>query len=359
MAGIEERKFADEMNREKRQGHDSHLRAEEFFKANPHSVDFSGLEFVELTYLPCGEREYNFSKCRFVKCTLSNQSRNATFDDSVFEDCGMWSFLSHASAKRIHVRGGEWGNADLTETDLTDAVFGDGVNLRRARFHETKLDGTHFGVVEVDGATVFDRVKSCKSMSMDVYHLACLGDDYGGLTVGNRQDMIIRDDVGKLRSQFGGIWFWLHLIALLVFVLPYANFTIWRCTQARLVETVKHVVPPDIAEKLPLWNDSIPLWKALGNYIVSAGHEWRDTHFRWWFVVFVVFLGYNAVRFILLLKTKRLETELMVKGVPPKFSFDTSPGWKWAYYSMQAGWLVALLLALLNTCYFLTTEVPM
>jgi len=116
--------------------------------------------------------------------------------------------LDGADLTHAVVRGSDFSWADLQRTHFGHADLR-GTQFRNANLAEADLTGSscdHETIFE--GAAVFD----CE---IDRYTLERLK-DYGGLTVGNRMDMIIYDSVAYLRASFSGLRLWGHLIALAI-----------------------------------------------------------------------------------------------------------------------------------------------
>jgi hypothetical protein len=162
--------------------------------------------------------------------------------------------------------------------------------------------------------------------------------------------MRIVDDVLTLRSQFGGIWTLLHLSAILVFVFPYVWFLIKQWTVASFGMHAKT-------------ESSMPLWMALAGFVWTGGGNWKANWQDWHFAPlsfgsFAVFALYNAARLALLWKTKNLETQEEIIGLPAEFSLQASPTWRSIYYATQIGFWAALCAAIINTIHFFTMRVP-
>ena len=169
--------------------------------------------------------------------------------------------------------------------------------------------------VTVDQTTKFQGITDIQGMKIDRYSLACLGDN-SGLTLGNLMDLDIEDDVAKLRQEFGGIWGIFHLVALVTFVSPYAWFLIYHWSLAQFSSEP----------------DGMTLLEAFTRYVVTGGNAWHEplnlSNINWISLgSFFVYAIYNIVRGCLLWRSKRLETEQEVKGLPVKFILKDNPGW--------------------------------
>ena len=255
---------------------------------------------------------------------------------------------------------GNLGGADLSGANLT------GANLKKAQLVGTKLNGatlfkanlcdlTFNGVrlvdtsllsVEVNKRTKFEDTKGTNKTSgcrINRYILESL-EDYGGLTKGDRMKMTIIDDVATLRLQFSGFWHWVHLVGMAAFLFPYVWFTVKQWMIA----------------KFTIGDDSnITLLEALCRYIVSGGQGWREGwNINYWLVtVFIIALFYNVLRGLLFYKTKTLELQETISGLPCIFSLQQG-FWKWIYM-MRKYFLVAFMIAVAwNTIHFLMMRIP-
>ena len=94
--------------------------------------------------------------------------------------------------------------------------------------------------------------------------------------------------------------------------------------------------------------------------MVNGGTGWREgwDPAVWPISLFVFLLGYNAVRFLLLWKTKTLELEQETSGLPADFSLDDGR-WRLVYRLAYWGMLVNILAVLWHTFHFLTQRIPL
>lgn len=310
---------------------------------------FDKLDLSSVTSKPLALRKVVFSDCtlnaaNFANCTIDQvkfvhtgedptQLRGAHFDhakltSAVLTDCDLQS---------ADFRGATLSNCNLSNSDLRNSIF-----------ESATITDSDFRNVLVNSATSFLKLNHIKAVKFDRYSLACLGEGRGNLTEGNLMKMDIIDDVAILRSQFGGIWMWIHLTAILVFIFPYAWFLVsqWALASFR---------PPTNAE------NSMSLGQALLGFIITGGgdwkHDWSPAVFS--IIFFVVFLLYNVGRMALLWKTKKLETQQIVTRLPVEFSLQTNRWWRMVYNVTKWGFAVAIGAALFNTAYFLSMRVPL
>jgi uncharacterized protein YjbI with pentapeptide repeats len=255
------------------------------------AVDFTGLDLTNSRFLDCDCSGVTFSRCTLHNAALiSGRADNCKFDGASLVN----------SSFDISLQGSDFAGADLT------GVRFDGCDLRGARFQRAILQNASLLNIRVDESTTFRQVETVRNAKIERYTLACLKDE-SGLTLGNKMDLRIVDDVAKLRSEFGGIWAIVHVLALVVFVFPYAKFLL---TQSALANFSRDA-PTDIT-----------LLEAFGRFVYSGGENWKGG----WnlsltsFLAFTIYLVYNAARSLLLWKTKSLETQQEVSGLPAKFS---------------------------------------
>jgi hypothetical protein len=161
--------------------------------------------------------------------------------------------------------------------------------------------------------------------------------------------MEIEDGVALLRSAYSGFLQWVHLMALAMFVFPYAWFIAVQWSRARFL------TPSD-----DTW---IPLWKALFLFIYNGGVDWHlGWNLHWSFFTFLALLAYNALRFFLLWKTKTLELQQESSGLPARFSLSKD-NWNWpwgALYQLSHwGFYFYLAIVLLNTGHFFMQQIPL
>ena len=204
--------------------------------------------------------------------------------------------------------------ADLRGADFRDALF-TGADIRGADLRGCTFSaGTDFNGAKVQGAKI------------DRQSLRLLGHNRGKLSDGDIASMEIHDDLVKLTTGFGGFWSFLHLFAVVVFLIPYVAFTLRRYVESQLVAC----------------QDCISLRKAIWNYVVTGGKpEGQDTVAL---VIFFLLLLYNAFRASLVYKAQALRLAESAAGFPTMFTLRGY--WLVAYYGCQV--LVWLNLALVG-----------
>lgn len=262
-----------------------------FENLNLRTVDFTGLDLTSSRFLDCDCSGVTFSRCKLHKAVfISGRADNCRFDSASLVN----------SSLNISLQGSDFSGADLT------GVRFDGSDLRGARFQNAVLQNASLLNVRVDESTTFRQLETSRNTKIERYSLACLKDE-SGLSLGNKMDLAIVDDVAKLRSEFGGIWAMVHILALIVFIFPYGKFLF---TQSALANFTRDA-PTDVT-----------LLEAFARFIYSGGEKWKSG----WslnfpsFLAFNIYLVYNAARGLLLWKTKSLETQQDVSGLPARFS---------------------------------------
>lgn len=219
---------------------------------------------------------------------------------------------SGADFGRLKLNGSTFQGCDLESVPFRKAVLEGATfqdcDFRRTNLEQAALANAEFLTVQFYHTTRFQSPESIAGCTMDRYALACLSREHGGLTEGNLMDMNIVDHVAELRLKFSGYWAWIHMTSIIVFFFPYAWFLIQQWSRARFMEA----------------DEMIPLYEALGRFIWNGGKDWKgEWNLDFWAVLrFGVVSIYQIVRVALLAKTKSLEMEQVVKGLPAKFSLD-------------------------------------
>jgi hypothetical protein len=234
----------------------------------------------------------------------------------------------------------------------------EGAILRGTNLDAAVLDFANLEAVEIDSQTKAN-VSSSKRCRVDRYTLEAFDTFEGWKDTIDKVDLRIVDGLARLRSSFSGFWSWIHGIALAVFVFPYAFFLVRNWPGAEPAR------PSDGEE----WTRVIyGLW----HYIRSGGdgHGSGEPTAWWAVLIFAFLLVYNGLRFILLWKTKVLELEQEVTGLPARFSlrqriwevrferawWKWSPAWTWGgfYRLVKWGFRFNLVVVLVHTVIFLT-----
>ncbi len=279
--------------------------------------------------------------------------------------------LSEAKLGLADVSGADLSGADLSEADLKRASLNDanlsrsnlsdanlkGANLRRANLSDADLSGANFHDADLSGAnlsgadirnadlvsidvdtkTMLDNatVKDCKIRLYDLERLT----NYGGLTRGQRMDMIIVNPTAKLRSYYSGVWQWIYLIALTLFIYPYAFFLFTNYSKAEFYVS----------------EESTTLARALGEYILSGGQP--EGRIAWFvFSCFCFQLLYGILRTILIIKVKNLELYIESTGLQPKLSLRGR--WGKLLMADKILFFINLCVVICHTWHFMQMRVP-
>jgi len=315
-------------------------------------------EFVHCDLGGAGFEDANADLVLFNGCELNGaRLRLASLEKTEFLDCrcigaeflqvnAVEVFLHSCDVSKAQFQGAEMSRASIARC-----------NLRETNFSNTILKNASFEDVDVDSLTRFQNLQSVDRCVIERAMLLSLGEN-AGLTRGNLSRMVVRDDVARLRSQFGGFWTVIILGSMATFLFPYCWFVIERWT---------------IASFSPNGKATVPLWLALLRFIWSGGKRWRDgwTFDFLSFTSFVWVLLYNVARGVLLWKTKSLEMREAITGIPVNFSVDTVQGkirigkrkvkwkpWKFLLNVVRFGLWFTIAAILWNTFNFLQMRVP-
>jgi uncharacterized protein YjbI with pentapeptide repeats len=314
-----------------------------FDERNMDHFDFSGLDLTDAMFRSCSLVGAKFNNSTLSRASFGRVARTVT-------DCTRADFTG-AKASGVNfsckLLGATFRNTRLHRVRFTHS------DLRGAHFEGCTLLDADFSYATMTTATTFHDISSTSGMRIRRYGLACLGPNFGGLTEGNRMDMEIIDDAATLRATFGGFWAVLHTGALLIFLLPYLRF----------------LVTQSLAAKFHLDSEnSVTLLRAIGRFIASGGQSWGDDWKINWLslTAFVVFLAYNCVRLVLLWKTKVLETQQYVSGLPVEFSFVNHADNRWlgkyrwyiCFRFVKVMLFVAVVSVAVNTWHFLQQRIP-
>lgn len=255
------------------------------------------------------------------------------------------SLLCGANLSKADLSGADLSRADLREANLSESELCKAdlykVNLSGAKLNKCSLYYTNLLSVKVNSETSFENIENAKKCKIDRYTIACLGKNRGCLTDGDLMMMKIHDDVALLRSEFSGIWGAIHLFAIISFSIPY----LWFLIEHRIKASFER----DLNE------NSITLFTGLLRYIWNGGIGWQKG-WNFEFISFSTFIGffiYNSLRASLLYKTKKLETEQNVSGLPALYSLDDSKRWRNIYYVVKYGVVIYLVLVIVNVYHFL------
>jgi len=332
-----------------------------FRKQHPKVDDWTNLDFDSLDLKGVDFSGLDLSGSRWVGCRMSS----ARMTDAIISNCYLeygTKPASFANANNAHFERSDLSNTRI-ELDLQTAVFngaelrGTNLNhsdLRGAQFRSADLTSAHLCNVRANTLTNLESLSSCLNCTVDRYFLNSLGPKQGGLTIGNQSDLIITDDVIRLRSEFGGFIGLVHLVSLATFVVPYLWFVGSKYAISNFVQS-EH------------GSKTMPLLEATLRFISTGGDAWSTS----WgpnltsLTCFFLVLFFNVVRGLLLWKTLSIERQEVITGIPARFSLDEyALSWKWIRVrwgtilgTMEFFFWLMLLSVIVNTIIFLQTPV--
>lgn len=380
------------------------------------SADLSGANMSYADLYSAVLSNANMSAVDLEKSNLSD----AILDKAYMTGANLVSaHLPRARMNETQLCGAKLNYANLVESDLTSADLSgtelksaylykasmvktnlDGADLRKAIIIGANLTGTSIREanllgIKINSTTKLESVADVVDCMIDRYSLEYLRTRKEILTDGMAMDMNVQDDLAVLRSQFGGLWGAIHLTSIILFFAPYLWFLIsirpiadFNINVSTAVYGLTEGSPRP--EKIGVHESSnlkkITILNALGRYIWSGGVDWAgkcELNYLS-FPAFMFFLFYNANRFLLLWKTKKLETIETVTGLPVRFSLtqliidkfavnenipkteeprhkrllrNITPSWMRIYKIVYKGIWVYIGLVILSTYNFLTMEI--
>jgi uncharacterized protein YjbI with pentapeptide repeats len=291
----------------------------------------------------------NFPRADFVSCDFKMAQLSGLFKGAKFSDCLFDLALfrranfSKATFFKANLMGADFDGANLEEAILTHAVL-IGTKLDNANLARAHLGGAALIGARVNAST---RLTSAfvKHAVIDRLTLECLGPDHGGLSKREILRMTITDDLALLRANYSGFMQWFHVAALFLFLIPYLSFFVNVWVQSMLGDE-------------PL--STIPLWDATLRYIWNGGRNWQAGYALApiAFGIFCFSVLYNILRAVLLWKTKKLELEQEITGLPSAFSFEIAPKMRFWFKVAKWGFVVNWVLILFHTWHFFRIPVP-
>ncbi len=202
---------------------------------------------------------YSFTGCEFPQQIIdgfifdgtdivSAQLRGTTFQNCSFKDC-------------------QFDGSSLVGTNFTECEFkGATFVLATAdscSFKLCDLRGVDLQSIEVNEETAFQRC-NLHDATISRMQLSMMR-NYGGIPAARRSKMNIVDDALRLRTMFSGHWSRIHLIAMMVFIFPYAFFIVRQWLRLK------------IWDALPVGDgEEITLFAAL----VYLHHQWGKNVLR-------------------------------------------------------------------------------
>lgn len=92
-----------------------------------------------------------------------------------------------------------------------------------------------------------------------------------GVSKGQLMDMVVTDDIARLRMQFSGLRMWGHIISLLVFCAPYSCFLLQQWFVAKFYKTPQEI------------GDTLTISEAFFRYILNGGAGWQEGRSPNWY----------------------------------------------------------------------------
>ena len=272
---------------------------------------------------------------RFKETTLlKTDFKSCQFETSLFE---------HSSISAVFLDA-NLAHSRFKDTELAGSSFS-GANLSGASFERSDLSNSDFRNAVANTATAFERIESTEGMKIDKFTLNCLEANAGGLSTGQLSNAEISDDFASLRAQFSGVWSLGHWTAIFLFLFPYVALILGKWIRVQIAgqtgntTTLLMVVVGRLLHGHDRWETLSP------PDLLATGSS-------------VLFLGYNAVRLALLWKTKKLQTDEEVYGIPVRFHFGDHPWWHCWYRLTRFMFWIGVLSAAVSTGYFLSMQVP-
>jgi hypothetical protein len=253
---------------------------------------------------------------------LANQRPNLSAAGLEGRDLAGFDFggadLSDARLAGADLSGALLANVNLANADLAKASLAGAslvlatlqhATLAKVRAAGVDLSGANLGNATLDGADFAGAIVNDTTRLNDASVVGCRMErrtlirmpNWGGLTAGQMMDMDVIDPVAEMRSYYSGFWQWIHFTALALFLGPYVVFLARKYLVARF----------------GVFPDTIPLWRALGDFIWTGG---TGEFAPWTFAAFWFSVSYNVLRTVLLFKTKSLELDQDSSGMPARFS---------------------------------------
>jgi len=245
------------------------------------------------------------------------------------------ALLSGVDLRRSNFQDSDLSGAELTCVRATRALFTkadlSGADLRSSNFTDAQFNAATLDSADFRGCTLSPDTNlkdaSVKKLKMDRRTLSMLGASRGGMTDAALAQLEIDDDRAKLTTHFGGFWTRLHLMAVVIFALPFVLFVLRKIAGAAFA---------------PCTQDCTSLGSALLRYMLTGGNE-ASANFTA-ISIAVLLLIYNVLRGTLVYKEHSLALADKARGIPQDFQLT---GYWWlAYRGTQALFWVNLTLLL-------------
>lgn len=246
------------------------------------------------------------------------------------------SKLMQTKLCRVRLNDAHLDCADLSYVDLTSA------DLSGAILHDTILTGASLRGAKLAAKTKFNEgtiVSGTKINSSSVEHIR------EKLGTARMMDMVIENDLVTLRCEFDGVWAVIHIASIFAFFTPHVFFLLKLCWLS--------------TDRYP--EGGLVLLEAFFRYELNGGVNWRVgwyfNHATFWPAV--VFFVYNALRTVLLIKTRKLVMTEVASRLPSTFSFTDRvwADWTWLTWGklhgmVKAGFFIYVLFVVCHVLVF-------
>lgn len=317
--------------------------------ANCTNANFNNATLDKSVFTSANLREAQFHKaslkdCKWIKTNLRSvkyQKSQAT--NCVFQQCDIkhanfeGSDLTSSRLTTCQCNGSNFIDANLTGTSFLES------DIRSCTFNGAIMVKAHFNPSHVDAKTRLEDLMDVRGMVMPKLVHQSLGPDYGGLSLTQLREITIEYDLARLQASFSGFKSILHMSALVIFLFPYCWFIIKQW---------------GVATFSPFEGETISLWIAILRFIVNGGDGWQVGWSPNWFscLAFLSALLYNSSRLGLLFKTKQLELQERITGLPVDFRLNQKKrkSWWWWHHVFLYAYVIGVIY---NTTHFLTMQV--
>lgn len=310
---------------------------------NYHDLQFSTFERVDLSH--CTLSGVDFSNSNFLNCSFRNAElvgckfENGRIQECNFEGAEINSCYFRAAAivttnfKRCTLKCSNFHDVvaekvDFSASDISQVDF-ERASLKAVDFSEITCTDLDLSKCDRLDGTKVSRwlIEDCGSISWKGTHI---------------RQLVRIDDFGTLKTQFSGPTRLVALASALIFAAPYFWFVFWNLVLSRY----KGVT------------EGRSLLIGLIQCIVSGNSANPNWSLSLSFFAFFALASFHSLRLALLRKTLRLDADYAVYKIYPDFSFEKHWWWSIAYQIVRWGTLLSLLVAILNTVYYLW-QVPM
>jgi uncharacterized protein YjbI with pentapeptide repeats len=272
---------------------------------------FVGAVWLRTAFENCTLENVDLSSSRIPGTPPLNRWRDADPDEMApklpsnplfaMEDCQLYAVdFTNASLSGAVLLDVDFNGCVLDHSELVSVAFA-GSEFHDASFANAIVRLADFRGARMTGVTSFRGSEVAEAL-IDRHSLESMT-NYGGLSVGQRMEMIIEDGALTLRRAYSGLMQWLHYAALTIFLAPYGIFLGLQALEAS-----------PVCEG----GDCQSIGRSLLRYVWTGG-TMRDFQVIT-FIMLIWAVFYNAVRAAMLWKTKDIELREKASGLPQAFS---------------------------------------